>query len=570
MQNNNELFIQKAFKSGLTEDQVRRALLERNKTQASQSQGFDLKDKGFVGKLVSSIVDPFITTGKVIGAAGAEAVGRPLRALQGKDPFFDEVGGKKIPVQNPFLTEDETQEIAQNPLGFLGGQAARSAEIASYAIPFGGKATSVFGKTLGPTAAAGAARTAQVAGLGAARGGIVGAAEGSERIVPEKRLTPEEKFDTILANTTTGAVTGAIIGVIADKLMKGKLPKAGEPQVQNNYSDSLEDVKKLSPQTQNNSALSKVGRDMVAKQYNVPRNAAMRLHLRETVQQLDEYNLTNIDKVREVVPKVTGDRGVITQITREASQTARPIRTDGLLEMAKEVSLDPSLPPGTDVKFVEFIKKGLIGLPDTKSTGVGSAANIGVGDPARTFDFIQSLERKAAELTHPKAYSVVSDQSIALSSAYRLMADELKTRLFIESGADKIAVNLAAAPKYQAILKEVSPKLAERASKVSTLGELRSLAAPFVRAGQAIEITDAGEFLVFNNLVDAVNRGGNILSRLSNIPLALLQTNPVRSGVGGALMRMAPGPQITAPAGQALNAGGGNLLLNSILGINQQ
>ena len=529
------------------------------------SQNFDVRNQGFLGQVASSIADPFITTGKVIGAAGAEGL-RGIRTLQGKDPFFDTVDGKKVPVKNPFLTDAETQEIAQNPLGFLGGQVARSAEIASYAIPFGAKPAQIFGKTIGvPLAAQGAGRIASAAGLGALRGGITGAATGSERIVPEKRMTPEEKLDDLIANTALGATTGAIIGVIADKLTKGKVQQQA---LQKSAFDSIDETQKLSPSVQNQSALAKAGRDLVSKQYNVPRNAAMRLHLRDTVQQLDDYGLRNIDTVREVVPKVTGDKGVITQITREASQRATPVRLEGLIDMSKEISYDPSLPPGVDSKFTEFMKKGVLGLPSTKSTGAPSAVLSQFGDPARTFDFIQSLEAKASQLTAPRAYSVISDQNVALAKAYRLMADELKTRLFYEAGADKIAVSLVSDPKYLSKLEAVSPKLAQKASEISTLGELRSLAAPFVRAGQAIDITDAGEFLVFNNLVDAVNKGTGVLSRLTNIPLALLQTNPVRAGVGGALMNIgragaaAVPPQVSQTAGAVAP----NFLLELLLG----
>ena len=199
MQPNNELFIKKAFESGLNESQVRSALAERNQTQP---QGFDIKNQGMVGQILSAIVDPFITTGKVIGAAGAEVVGRPLRALQGKDPFFDvDAQGKKTPVQNPFLTEAETQEIAQNPLGFLGGQVGRSANIASWGIAPGGAGAAT---TLG--------RIGQATARGAGIGAIRGATSGSERIVPEERLLAEDKVAATLGNTLTGAVTGGITG----------------------------------------------------------------------------------------------------------------------------------------------------------------------------------------------------------------------------------------------------------------------------------------------------------------------------------------------------------------------
>lgn len=493
----------------------------------------DEQKKNFVQSVIEAITNPFTGTAKTIGGAAFET-GRALTTSPSAQR------GENV---NPFLTDEELTKYATDPTGQVLNQAGRSAALVAYGVPVT-KATSLAGRTLPALGRVkGGALVGALAGAGQETGSNLGARAG---------------------NVAKGAAMGAVIGVIANKLAGKKQPQL-TPEAELQYSDTLDDVQRLSPETQNTSALAKAGRDLVSKQYNVPRNAAMRLHLRETVQQLDDYGLRNIDKVRQVVPKVTGDTGVLTKITRDAVQSnaTRPIRLDGLLNMADDIAADPSLPPGVDTKFVNFLKKGVTNLPNTKSP---NAALSQVGDPSKTFDFIQSLESQAAKLVSPKAYGVIPENNVALSNSYRLFADELKTRLFYESGADDVVVNLVANPKYLTELQKVSPKLAQQAQQATSVADIRHLAAPFVRAGQAIQITDAGEFLVFNNLVDAVNRGGNILSKITNIPGAIMQTNQARSGVGGFLMQLGAGArntaqQATAPIAPALNSPGGNAFL---------
>jgi len=165
--------------------------------QPQQAEGFDIKNLGLIGDIISSLVDPFVTTGKVVGAAAVEPL-RLARTLKGKDPFFDDQGQ---PIHNPFLTEAEETEVGINPLGFLGGQVARSANIASFGIGAGAGAA----KTA-------ATRVLHAANQGAKIGGIRGLTAGSERIVPEERLSPEDKLAQTLQNTLVGVSLGGVTG----------------------------------------------------------------------------------------------------------------------------------------------------------------------------------------------------------------------------------------------------------------------------------------------------------------------------------------------------------------------
>lgn len=449
---------------------------------------------GFIKSVVKAITDPFVGTGKTIATAAYE-LNRAPGTPRSKSPFL--------------LSEDELIAINKDPVGFLLDQAGRSAAIAAYAVPTT-QGTSLFGRSL--------------PALGRVKGGaLAGALFGAGK-------ETGSNLGARGANIGTGAAFGALIGWISSKIAGKKAPTV--EQQPGAYQDTVETAQKLSPEVRANSRLAKAGAEITGQQYNLPRNAAQRLHMRETIQQLDDYGLTHIDKVREAVPKVTGSNGIITKLTRESVGQAQPVNMDGLLQMADEIAADPSLPTGVDTKFVNFVKKGITNLPETNGTAIQSQ----FGEPFKTFSFIQSLEKKAADLVRPRAYSVVQQQDVALSNAYRLFADELKLRLFSESGADNAIVNLVNNPTALNQLKAVSPKLAEQARKVTTVGQLRSLAAPFVRAGQAIDMTDAGQYLAFNSLVDAVNNAGNLLSKPLNIVTAPLRTNAVKSRLGHLLM----------------------------------
>ena len=163
----------------------------RETQQPSQQGGSSI-----LNSLKRAFVTPFTETVKVAGGAAFETAGRGARALTGQDPFFNE---DKTPVENPFLSMRELEETNRNPLGFLGGQVGRSAQIASLGIPVGG---------------GGAATTAGRVGQAALRGGAVGAIRGftagDEEIVGDKTEIGERLQNT-LAGAGTGAVTAGLL-----------------------------------------------------------------------------------------------------------------------------------------------------------------------------------------------------------------------------------------------------------------------------------------------------------------------------------------------------------------------
>ena len=283
----------------------------------------------------------------------------------------------------------------------------------------------------------------------------------------------------------------------------------------------------------------RLGTRLLESQYNVPRSAGTKLKLEDTVGKLSDYGINNIDDIAGASEKVTGDTGVVTKLTREAVARAKPVDTSGLVgnpgSLVEQLAADPSIPQGQDQKFVDFIKKGVQKMLGSKGGVPATAAN-----PLDAFDFIQQLESKAASMYRGKPGYMIPDQDRAMAQAYKMVADELKDRLFMDSGADQIAVNLAQDPLVLQKLAQVSPKLAQEASKIQSIAQLRSLAAPFVRGDQLAELTAAAQSLATKDIGQIASGLGRLVPSVAD-PLAplkpLLGSRAVSSAIGGALRK---------------------------------
>lgn len=110
-----------------------------------------------VVNFAKGIAQPFINTGKNIAGAGYEIYRAGKQALGDKSAYVDQETGEVV--QNPFLSEQELEKVSQ-PLSLEKGSALRqqisdSANIASYAVPFG-RGTNIVTKAVIPGAVTGA------------------------------------------------------------------------------------------------------------------------------------------------------------------------------------------------------------------------------------------------------------------------------------------------------------------------------------------------------------------------------------------------------------------------------
>lgn len=344
---------------------------------------------------------------------------------------------------------------------------------------------------------------------GAIRGGVLGATD------------PQSQAKELLGKALGGAGTGAVIG--------GAL------------TGGLEAAKGLA------GGIKRVGTGLVASQYNVPRGVAVQQRLQDTVGELSDYGFKTLDQVDEVAPKITGRDGILTKITREAVGQADDVALNtkdvtSVLDVAKNIVDDPSIPIGQDQKLINEFSRDLNGLTPGKQ--------IGNAEPFAVFDLAKKYEKKAAELLRyrPERASGGSSSDEALGKAYKLMADELKDRLYTQAGADNAVIDVAKHSGLINELKEISPKLAKLVKKAKSVAEIRSLAAPFVRGGELVKSTQGGQQIATSNLGGQATGLGKLVQNPLNIVAMPLSYGPLNANLGAGVRTSA------APVNAALQS----------------
>jgi hypothetical protein len=371
------------------------------------------------------------------------------------------------------------QDINYQPDESNLGYAARSGlstglEVGSFIAPGGSQAATAMG------------RVAQTAGRGAISGTMLGASKAFR----EKEISD---IDNLIKETSKGATIGAVTGAVLQggvETLKG-IGKAGKKLATKilNASDDASDA-------------------LYASQYNVPRSIAQQNRMKDTIASLSDDGFGKIDDVDMAIKKVTGRDGIITKYTREAVGSADDVNLDGMMDLVSSIADDPSLPVGTDDKFIKAMKKAIVSLRKGK---------LDKADPMGVYDYIQSLEGKVAKLKYTGPYTgVPSPENQALAEAYQLVVDELKDRLFSQSNADDVLVSKLK-DKIINELGVVSPKLAEKAKNITDVRSLRSIAAPYVRASKLIKSTEAGKQVFQQTFADQARGLGKFISRPLNL-----------------------------------------------------
>lgn len=285
------------------------------------------------------------------------------------------------------------------------------------------------------------------------------------------------------------------------------------------------------------SALDKAGKGFIGSQYNLSRPLNRATKLGDTVDALGKYGITNINDVIPAAEKVTGANGTITKGIRTAISGSSHVDTTGIAEMAKTIAANPSIPAEQDKKFIDFVNQGLQTIYGGRKGSLATEA-----DPATTFDFIQQLESHAADLTKGKSPALITSEDKALKNGYRMLADELKQRLFegVKAdgtrtlGADRAIAEGIFSPEQLQELHTIHPELANDIANAKTAGELRKIASHFVKGSQAAYETDAASQLGFNNVGGSVKGVGRLIQNPLNLLAVPLGSDTVNASVGGA------------------------------------
>jgi hypothetical protein len=270
--------------------------------------------------------------------------------------------------------------------------------------------------------------------------------------------------------------------------------------------------------------MESLGNKVLNSQYKLTRSQAGAVDLGNTVSKLADYGITKLDDVRNVVPQVTGDSGALAKIVRDAVAQAKPIETKGITTAAQSlVDSEPLISDVAGKKFYNLVQKGV----DTMQTD-----EIFKGDPSKAFDFVQQLERKAANLRKG------NDEAQALAGAYRGVADEIRQRIYTQTDP---LVQQSITRERLAEINKISPKLAQEVAQAKSTQDIRSLQAPFVRAGKAVGLTD--------NVIDN----------------SILTNRDLGAGLVGSLAGGAPGALFTTALEKGIQSNAGKNLLGNVL-----
>lgn len=427
-------------------------------TQAQPSPSPDLATT--IGGLLGNILQGALKPVRFVGQAGAETGASGINLLQS-------ILGQRQTAFNPqVMTPEELKQI-QSPdgsrdVGKVALEGAKNiANVASYAIPFG-KGANLLTKVLGP-------------------GAIVGGLQGAS----QDNATPE----SIAGNAVLGAGGAGVLSGITPLLSK-----------------ALGGV----------SVGADAGASVITKSQfrDVAKNVLDKNQVGDTLSRLSKYGFRNIDQISQVAPLVTGDTGVITQLTRDAVANAKPVNTSGLLDYTKELlDKEPLITETVGNKFRNLMSKAI---------SATSGGNIGGGDPLAMYDFARQLEGKASSLRYG------NDEAKSLGGVYQEVANTIKDKIFKDSGADNALIGTVLTPERLQQLQQISPKLADEVSNVKTIGELRSLAAPFVRGSK---LTQAAENAKSNELPGDLAASGGFAA-LQAILGGLSPATAVAGGAG--------------------------------------
>jgi len=268
---------------------------------------------------------------------------------------------------------------------------------------------------------------------------------------------------------------------------------------------------------------------------DVPKGVQKANFAKDTFNKMLEYGATTLEKAKSMAERVTGANGIISKITRAAVGKSEPVDTSGVMDLVQQELGLANRPTKNEFSALgtqerKLYQKVLSGITQAMGRGTpegpAQAAN-----PSELFGLVQDLEARSAELS--KSFRRSGNQDVGdMAGSYKRVADELKDRLY--SSADQILTSGVKEP-FANELKAISPKLHDAVMATNTVGELRSLAAPFVKAGimhdavgELGQVSKGG--LDVSSILPAVTGKGS----LANIVLGVVNDLLIK-GSGGAM-----------------------------------
>ncbi len=273
---------------------------------------------------------------------------------------------------------------------------------------------------------------------------------------------------------------------------------------------------------------------------------------------LANQGFTDIKDVTKTAPRITGNSGDASAIVNDAIVRAKPINlgevknpttgaidNGGIIETANQLLSDNRTGALSATQ-----KKALIAEVNRNVNDAMPADNdISAADPSKAFQFQKNMEN-GAQVSYKHAGT--DPVSSAKAYFYNQMANELEDRIFNEGGGNAALLDKNS-PIYQtkiASLRSYNPILANQIDNAKTIGEVRSLQAPWVRASIDAQKTAEAAAKAPGDLSNTAAVGLGMTGHpLAGAAILASKTNMAKNLVGNAARSLGGNPIANSSAG---------------------
>ncbi|MEK6878303.1 MAG: hypothetical protein AABY22_01775, partial [Nanoarchaeota archaeon] len=228
----------------------------------------------------------------------------------------------------------------------------------------------------------------------------------------------------------------------------------------------------------------KLATKTLASNFTIPPKIAPQLRLEESLGQMiqDGVKIPNsIKGYQNMANQITGDRGIITNAQRLATKDLKiPINYDEPLTVMKEsMSRMGALTPDERLDTLATARNYFNNRP------YPAIGHVGADD---ALDIANALDKEGYNLLN-KGLNELSPNPMleARGEAFIGVAEDLRSQ--ISRGIDSTGIFKKVQIEAVKELYKISPQLAQRAAAATNMGELRSVAGPYVRINRAAQST---------------------------------------------------------------------------------
>jgi hypothetical protein len=358
-------------------------------------------------------------------------------------------------------------------------------------------------------AAVGASLGSVVPVLGTALGGLAGAAVGGflggtggrvvENEVRDKRVGLGDALKEGTVNGVLSAGPGNLL----------RLAKGGTAALAGGTDALKASFAGKSPdellKTSTRGKLFSTGNQLLANQYGtISKPVARQTNPLETISKLADYGVTKPQDAERISQAFTGGHGIVTQSVADAVGQSKKVDLSNLEKTVDEALANHGV-VGNSAKSVKSFVMGQLGRVEDK-TAV---------DPSTALSMLRNIESHSAErLGKGNTYHMATTDDVLSSKALRDTREHITDALYNTAGANKNVASVLT-PNFRSQLLALQPKNAKwqqfvdnTVMKSSSVADLRSSMAPFVKIGKIIDEGDTNALTFGGRVGNAIGGGG--------------------------------------------------------------